>query len=183
MVFTTRPIPSPPSFPRKSSRRARRFCWRRSPTSSALFSGPPSPRPLRPGLWTPRSPQCRCYAARMLAAIAWNLLTWWSGLPSSSSHALIGGLCGAVFAASGNHWSSIIWSVPGEDYWWNGKGILWKVVVPMISSPLIGLVVGFIVMSAALFPAAQLAARFRQPRLRQAATVQRGLHGFRARHE
>jgi phosphate/sulfate permease len=87
----------------------------------------------------------------MLAAIAWNLLTWWSGLPSSSSHALIGGLCGAVFAASGNHWSSIIWSVPGEDYWWNGKGILWKVVVPMISSPLIGLVVGFIVMSVLYF--------------------------------
>jgi phosphate/sulfate permease len=84
----------------------------------------------------------------MLAAIVWNLITWWSGLPSSSSHALVGGLCGAVLAASGNRWSSIIWSVPGEDHWWQGKGILWKVVVPMISSPLVGLVVGFIVMSA-----------------------------------
>ena len=84
----------------------------------------------------------------MLAAIVWNLITWWSGLPSSSSHALVGGLCGAVLAASGNRWSAIIWSIPGKDHWWQGKGILWKVVVPMISSPLVGLVVGFIVMSA-----------------------------------
>jgi PiT family inorganic phosphate transporter len=83
----------------------------------------------------------------LLAAIVWNLLTWWSGLPSSSSHALVGGLCGAVFAASENRWSSIIWSVPNKEHWWLGKGILWKVVIPMISSPVIGLVVGFIVMS------------------------------------
>jgi PiT family inorganic phosphate transporter len=83
----------------------------------------------------------------LLAAIAWNLLTWWSGLPSSSSHALVGGLCGAVFAASGNQWSSIIWSVPSKQHWWLGKGILWKVIVPMVSSPVVGFVVGFIVMS------------------------------------
>jgi inorganic phosphate transporter, PiT family len=82
----------------------------------------------------------------LVAAIIWSLLTWWFGLPSSSSHALVGGLCGAVLAASG-HWSSIIWSIPGKDHWWQGKGILWKVIVPMISSPLIGFVVGFIVMS------------------------------------
>jgi PiT family inorganic phosphate transporter len=82
----------------------------------------------------------------MVAAIAWNLITWWSGLPSSSSHALIGGLCGAVLAASDNRWSSIIWSVPSQVHWWMGKGILWKVIVPMIASPVIGFVVGFIVM-------------------------------------
>jgi len=87
----------------------------------------------------------------MLAAIAWNLITWWCGLPSSSSHALIGGLCGAVFAASGNHWASIVWSIPSKEHWWLGKGILWKVIVPMISSPLIGLIVGFIVMSVLYF--------------------------------
>ena len=83
----------------------------------------------------------------MLAAIAWNLITWWSGLPSSSSHALVGGLCGAVLAASGNRWSSIIWSVPGREHWWLGKGVLWKVIVPMISSPVVGFIGGFILMT------------------------------------
>lgn len=83
----------------------------------------------------------------MIGAIAWNLLTWWSGLPSSSSHALVGGLCGAVLAASGNRWSSIVWSVPNGLHWWLGKGILWKVIVPMITSPIVGFIVGFVVMS------------------------------------
>ena len=86
----------------------------------------------------------------LVAAIVWSLLTWWFGLPSSSSHALVGGLCGAVLAASGK-WSSIIWSVPGKEHWWQGKGILWKVVVPMISSPILGFVVGFIVMCVLYF--------------------------------
>ena len=83
----------------------------------------------------------------MVGAIAWNLVTWWSGLPSSSSHALVGGLCGSVLAASGNRLSSIIWSVPNGLHWWLGKGILWKVIVPMITSPIVGFIVGFIVMS------------------------------------
>lgn len=87
----------------------------------------------------------------LLAAIFWSLLTWWFGLPSSSSHALIGGLCGAVLAASGNRWSSIIWSIPGKNHWWEGKGILWKVIVPMITSPLAGFIGGFIVMSGLYF--------------------------------
>src|SRR5215468_3214227 len=46
----------------------------------------------------------------LLGAILWNLLTWWFGLPSSSSHALVGGLCCAVLAAAHNNWSVIIWS-------------------------------------------------------------------------
>src|ERR1035438_1180534 len=81
----------------------------------------------------------------LVAAIVWSLLTWWFGLPSSSSHALVGGLCGAVLAASGK-WSAIIWSVPGKEHWWQGKGILWKVIVPMISSPLVGFIVGFLLL-------------------------------------
>ena len=44
----------------------------------------------------------------LLGGIAWNLLTWWFGLPSSSSHALIGGLCGAALAAAQNDWSALI---------------------------------------------------------------------------
>ncbi len=87
----------------------------------------------------------------LLGAIAWNLITWWWGLPSSSSHALIGGLCGACVAAANNNWGVIIWSVPGQDHWWEGKGILWKVIVPMITSPIAGLTIGFLVMGLLYF--------------------------------
>lgn len=82
----------------------------------------------------------------LLGAIVWNLITWWFGMPASSSHALVGGLCGACLAAARNNWGVIIWSVPGKRHWWQGGGLLWKVVVPMISSPVIGFIGGFIVM-------------------------------------
>lgn len=62
--------------------------------------------------------------AALLGAIAWNLLTWWQGLPSSSSHALIGGLVGAALAS-------------GELVHW--VGVLEKVAIPMVISPLVGL--------------------------------------------
>jgi PiT family inorganic phosphate transporter len=78
----------------------------------------------------------------LLGAIVWNLLTWWLGLPSSSSHALIGGLCGSALAASGNHWRVIIWAQPSSEHWWLGKGLLWKVIVPMVTSPVAGFVLG-----------------------------------------
>ena len=71
----------------------------------------------------------------LLGAIVWNLATWYWGLPSSSSHALIGGLVGASVAAA-NGWHVVIWSVPDKAHWYQGKGLLWKVVVPMFSSPL-----------------------------------------------
>lgn len=87
----------------------------------------------------------------LMGGIVWNLLTWWFGLPSSSSHALVGGLCGACFAAANNNWGVIIWSIPGKEHWWEGKGILWKVVVPMITSPILGLLIGFLVMGALYF--------------------------------
>src|SRR5512142_2905494 len=48
----------------------------------------------------------------LLGATIWDLITWWWGLPSSSSHALIGGLCGAAFAAAGENWHVLIWSIP-----------------------------------------------------------------------
>src|SRR4051812_31275686 len=76
----------------------------------------------------------------LLGAIIWNLLTWWLGLPSSSSHALIGGLCGSALAASHNNWSVIIWAQPDPYHWYQGKGLLWKVIVPMITSPIAGLI-------------------------------------------
>src|SRR5712672_1434986 len=83
----------------------------------------------------------------LLGAIIWNLLTWWLGLPSSSSHALIGGLCGAALAASKNNWHVLIWSQPNAQHWFLGKGLLWKVIVPMVTSPLAGLILGFALMA------------------------------------
>ena len=77
--------------------------------------------------------------------ITWNLITWWLGLPSSSSHALIGGLCGAALAAAHNDWNALIWS---QDLgsWTQNKGLLWKVMVPMISSPIAGFTLGVLIM-------------------------------------
>jgi inorganic phosphate transporter, PiT family len=83
----------------------------------------------------------------LIGAIIWNLITWWLGLPSSSSHALIGGLCGAALAASGNNWQVILWSLPNSQHWFQGKGLLWKVIVPMVTSPLAGFILGFILMA------------------------------------
>ncbi len=82
----------------------------------------------------------------LLGAIVWNLITWWFGLPSSSSHALIGGLCGAALAASSNNWGVIVWAQPGGRHWFEGKGLLWKVIVPLVTSPVAGLILGFILM-------------------------------------
>lgn len=81
----------------------------------------------------------------LLGAIIWDLITWWWGLPSSSSHALVGGLCGAALAAANNDWSSIIWWQAGE-HWWQGKGLIPKVVLPMFSSPFLGFIIGFAIM-------------------------------------
>lgn len=74
--------------------------------------------------------------AALVGATGWNLLTWWLGLPSSSSHALIGGLGGAALAAG----ATVKW-----------MGILDKVVIPMLISPFVGLVLGYFVMTAILW--------------------------------
>jgi len=83
----------------------------------------------------------------LLGGIVWNLLTWWFGLPSSSTHALVGGLCGAALASSRDNWHAIIWSVEKVK---DGKvvmeGVLPKVIAPMISSPLIGFFGGLVIM-------------------------------------
>jgi PiT family inorganic phosphate transporter len=74
--------------------------------------------------------------AGLLGAITWNLVTWYYGLPSSSSHALIGGLVGAALAAGvGVRWSTVI------D----------KVVIPMVVSPLFAFGAGFLVMLAIMW--------------------------------
>src|SRR6186713_3070270 len=72
----------------------------------------------------------------LMGAILWNLLTWWLGLPSSSSHALIGGLCGAALATAKGDWTVLIWS--STDASGHAIGLWPKVVLPMFSSPVIG---------------------------------------------
>ncbi len=75
--------------------------------------------------------------AGVVGAVVWNLITWYFGLPSSSSHALFGGLVGAtLFATNGDvQWDTII------D----------KVLIPMVASPLVGFALGFIVMVAIMW--------------------------------
>lgn len=66
----------------------------------------------------------------LIGAIAWNLMTWWKGIPSSSSHALVGALGGAVVAHAGVH--AFKWTALVE-----------KVLVPLVVSPLLGFLVAF----------------------------------------
>ena len=83
--------------------------------------------------------------AALLGAITWGLLTWWLGLPSSSSHALIGGLCGAAVASARGDWSVLRWSV--VDPVTHAHSGLWpKIVIPMISSPIFGFCIGAFLM-------------------------------------
>ncbi len=72
-------------------------------------------------------------AAALIGAIVWNLLTWRLGIPSSSSHALIGGLLGAALVASGI-----------ES--WQIEGIVGKVLIPLFASPIIGFIIGLALM-------------------------------------
>jgi PiT family inorganic phosphate transporter len=76
--------------------------------------------------------------AALVGACVWNLITWWYGIPSSSSHALIGALAGAVVAKAGV--SAFKW-----------QALYQKVLIPLVASPLIGFVVAFVLMIALLW--------------------------------
>ncbi|MBO4369098.1 MAG: inorganic phosphate transporter [Desulfovibrio sp.] len=71
--------------------------------------------------------------AALIAAIIWNCITWYFGIPSSSSHALIGGLIGAALAGAG--WNAL-----------NLSGIVAKVLIPLVAAPLAGFFTGFVCM-------------------------------------
>lgn len=91
---------------------------------SGIIETPTGPN----GLWL--------VAAALVGATGWNLITWWFGLPSSSSHALIGGLGGAALVA-------------GVGVQW---GVIWtKVVIPMVVSPVLGIILGYLAMTAILW--------------------------------
>ena len=83
----------------------------------------------------------------LLGAIAWNLLTWWKGIPSSSSHALVGGLAGGVVVAVGP--SHVVWGF-SEMAHGHMTGVT-KVLLALILSPIIGFWVGFLFHRSVLF--------------------------------
>lgn len=105
--------------------------------------------------------------AGLIGAIVWNLITWWFGLPSSSSHALIGGLVGAGLASS----TYVNWGVIGTH-----------VALPMVLSPLVGFGLAYLIMVAVLWifrnsPPARAMRRFRIAQTISAAAMALG-HGL-----
>lgn len=107
--------------------------------------------------------------AALLASIFWNLVTWWYGIPSSSSHALIGSIVGAVFASAG-----------GQQINWSGFSEIFKA---LILSPIIALVAGYLLMNLIYFlfrkvatPPSKVNRRFRYFQIFTAA-IQSFTHG------
>ncbi|MEO6350486.1 MAG: inorganic phosphate transporter [Candidatus Limnocylindrales bacterium] len=94
------------------------------------FAGTAVAKTIGSGLVEEASTTQTVVAAALVGAITWNLITWYKGLPSSSSHALIGGLLGATIIAAG------IGALKGD-------GITAKVLVPMVVSPLLGFTIAF----------------------------------------
>ena len=99
----------------------------------------------------------------LLGAIGWNLFTWWRGLPTSSSHALIGGLVGAALAAS----ATVRWA-----------GILDKVILPMLLSPLVGVALGYLLHTGILWVFRRSTPRRVTRRFRLAQTVSAAAMGL-----
>ena len=97
------------------------------------FAGTAVAKTIGSGLVVESSTTQAIIVAALLGAITWNLITWWLSLPSSSSHALIGGLLGATFVAAGANAFKV-------------DGIVGKVLVPMVSSPILGFTIAFALM-------------------------------------
>jgi PiT family inorganic phosphate transporter len=97
------------------------------------FAGTAVAKTIGAGLVDEQTTTQAIVMAALLGAIAWDLITWWFAVPSSSSQALVGGLIGATIVAAG--WGAL-------DY----QGIFSKVIVPGLTSPLIGFTVAFLFM-------------------------------------
>ncbi len=102
------------------------------------FAGTAVAKTIGAGLVDEKTTTQLVVAAALTGAISWNLLTWWVGLPSSSSHALIGGLLGATIAASGT----------GTIKW---EGFINKVIIPLVTSPILGFVIALVLMVALMW--------------------------------
>jgi PiT family inorganic phosphate transporter len=117
----------------------RRVLWT---TAAAEFAGPflfgvAVAKTIGEGLVDPNHVTMPVVIAATIAAIVWNLVTWFLGIPSSSSHALVGGIIGAVIVSQG---------VDGIQM----RGFL-KVVIALFASPILGLVFGYLLMNLTLF--------------------------------
>ncbi|MBL9201700.1 MAG: inorganic phosphate transporter [Opitutaceae bacterium] len=112
----------------------------------------------------------------LTGAIVWNIFTWWLGLPSSSSHALIGGLCGAAIATAQGNWGVLIWST--TDAKGAAVGLWPKVILPMFTSPLVGLLGGFLVMSLLTLALRKATPRFVNLFFGKAQLVSAGFMGY-----
>ena len=97
------------------------------------FAGTAVAKTIGAGLVNDASTTQAIVAAALIGAIVWNLITWRLGLPSSSSHALIGGLLGATIVGAGFDQLNL----PGI---WN------KVIIPLVTSPLLGFTLAFVLM-------------------------------------
>jgi inorganic phosphate transporter, PiT family len=128
------------------------------------------------GLVDPTAVTMTTVFCALLAAIVWNLFTWWLGLPSSSSHALIGGLCGAALATAHGNWSVLIWAA--KDAKGAAVGLWPKVVMPMFMSPLLGFVGGAILMAILLISLKRATPRFVSRTFGKAQLVSAGFMGF-----
>jgi PiT family inorganic phosphate transporter len=90
------------------------------------------------GLVNPQDASQLVVLCAVIGAIVWNLLTWYYGIPSSSSYALIGGLIGSSWIHKDI--TAILWN-----------GVLYKVILPMILSPIIGFLIGLLLMKCLYF--------------------------------
>jgi PiT family inorganic phosphate transporter len=99
------------------------------------FAGTAVAKTIGAGLVNDQTTTQAVVMAALLGAIAWNLITWFYGIPSSSSHALIGSLLGATIIAAGT--SAVKWD-----------GVVNKVLIPLVTSPLLGFVIAFLLMIA-----------------------------------
>ena len=102
-----------------------------------LFFEPKVAHTIGKGVINPDVINLTVIASALVAAITWNLITWWYGLPSSSSHTLVGGLVGAAVAGTG--WSSVVMA-----------GVL-KIVAFIVIAPLLGMVMSFFISALVIF--------------------------------
>ncbi|MGV8081657.1 MAG: anion permease [Syntrophales bacterium] len=135
---------------------------------AAFMIGAPVAKTIGTGIVQPSIIDSNLILAALAGAIIWNLITWWFGLPSSSSHALIGGMIGAGIVKGGT--AFLVW-----------EGII-KTASFIVLSPMIGLVLGFLYMALVLnltrrFSASKTDTVFRKLQLVSAAVHSLG-HGM-----
>jgi inorganic phosphate transporter, PiT family len=112
--------------------------------AGAYWSGGKVAKTVSSGLVDPTGITQTVVLAAIMGAIVWNLITWYYGIPSSSSHALMGGLCGAAITHAAG-FGPLIWirENPNSVV---PDGLLWKAIIPIFLSPLGAFIVGMSVM-------------------------------------